>query len=492
MSLSKNTSGCLPNFSDDLSEKQHLLHLRLMKAALEQTDIPFLGLAEPTITAQETRRLHEENPLATQQNQTGTYPVEDIVMNHCDFVKTQRLDNANHPQVELPRLVQYDLFHIAEAMPETRTGAPNDALHSFFHYQEAFDTLLDHSQYFLDRQAFIMLMWHAYHPVWDNWDFYRITKQTGTTSEITLGNDVHNPFAMLDLPGSMSRADQQQIIKRTINGFWSSASTDSKALSFRKKLDHIADFAKALAARKGSAIFRPYHEHSPGDWFWWCLDNLADDPKEAERLYRKLFHKTREYLESQGVDNLLYCYSPDLPYEQPFKTKADFLTHYRRGMPDLDQIEVLGIDAYLWKLFPAEEQQEYADASAVEDETSRRSIYASILARPWERALQMCTWLREEYPDKIVGLTETGWDYKKWGSTRGRPIETFWQTVGIQRVQALPKKDRPHFICFWRNDTSGYYHPWDTGSAKFWKETTAIAQGLDTQVADVPPSSPVV
>lgn len=478
-------SGCRPRFNDKLEENEHQLHLRLMKTALKNADAPFLGLAEPSIAANGTRRLHEGKPLANDQSQAQTRTIEEIVMEHADFIQVQRKAHPQHTQVELPRIAQYDLYHLAESMPETRSGAHNDSLHSFFYRQEAIDTMLDHCQYFLDRQGFIMLMWHAFHPVWDNWNFYQITNQTGAQGEVKWHDQMNDPFNMLHLQGTMSRADQQKIIKRTIDGFWSSASTDSKALSFRKKLDHIVDFAKSLATRKGSAIFRPYHEHSPGSWFWWCLENLDDDPVEAARLYRKLFHKTREYLEGQGVDNLLYCYSPDVPHSRFFSNKGEFLAHYQKGMPDVDQLDVLGIDAYLWKLYYDDDKLEYANTSAIENEVSRTSAQHSILARPWERALQMCTWLREEYPDKIVGLTETGWNYSRWGKMEGEPIETFWQRVGMQRLLALPKQERPHFVNFWRNDND-CYHPWNNGSDIFAQEAIAIVQGMDTQVADIP------
>ena len=486
MTQPKTSTSCLPAFTKKLEEEPHLLHLELMKLALQQASPPLLGLSEPTISGAGTRRLHEANPVATVQTDTQTRDVANIVMNHSDFVQAQRNTLPNHPQVELPRLVQYDLFHVAEAMPETRSGAPQDALHSFFHHQEAFDTLLDHCQYFIDRQGFIMLMWHAFNPVWDNWNFYQITKQTGVGGEVTLNSDVNNPFDMLHLPGSMSREDQQKIIKRTIDGFWSAASTDSKALSFRKKLDTIAAFAKELAARKGSAIFRPYHEHSPGSWFWWCLDNLSDDPQEASRLYRKLFHKTRAYLEGQGVDNLLYCYSPDIHAEQAYPNKAAFLRHYRNGMPDLDQVDVLGMDVYLWKLQTAEDKIAYAQADARGDQQD----CLAILGRSWDRALQMFSWLREEFPDKIVGFTETGWDYNKWGgSLNGEPLETFWQDLGMAKLQALPKDQQPHFVTFWRNDTGDRFLPWNNGSTNFTREATAIANGLDSQVANVSSSA---
>ena len=491
MTHPKSNSDALPGAGNTRPEPQHLAHLRLMKKALERTTIPFLGLSEPTISAAGTRRLHEANPLATIQTQAHSRPPEEILLEGADFIQAQRQAQPAHTQVELPLMVQYDLYHLVEAMPETRTAAPNDAMHSFFHRQVAYDTLLDHCQYFLDQQGFLMLMWHTYHPAWEDWSFYRITNQTGTDKPIGFDDTMNNQFNMMHLPDALSRAEQQRIIKQTIKGFDAPVTKVREASVFRKKLDYIAEFAKALATRQGSAIFRPYHEHSPGNWFWWCLDNLSDDPEEAASLYRELFHKTRTYLEHQGVDNLLYCYSPDLPFQHPFETKAAFLEHYHRGMPDIDTVDVLGMDAYLWKLFMSEDQEAFANASTIEDKEAQQREYQRILARPWERALQMCTWLREEYPDKIVGLTETGWNYKKWGNFNGEPIEAFWQQVGTQSVLSLPESERPHFLCLWRNDIGDRYCPWDNGSTVFASEAAALANALLTQIVDLPPSSTI-
>ena len=118
------------------------------------------------------------------------------------------------------------------------------------------------------------------------------------------------------------------------------------------------------------------------------------------------------------------------------------------------------------------------------DSADRTAACHSILARSWERILQMMAWLREEYPDKIVGLTETGWDYSKWGKLGNEPIATFWQKVGMDRVQQMPEKLRPHFICFWRNDSGGSFYPYANHSARFSEEMIAINRVLGTQVGE--------
>lgn len=72
-------------------------------------------------------------------------------------------------------------------------------------------------------------------------------------------------------------------------------------------------------------VFRPFHEMT-GDWFWWGRQIGAD-------TYIKLFRLTVDYLHSKGINNLLYCWSPD--------KQVDF-TFY----PGDDYVDILGLDAY--------------------------------------------------------------------------------------------------------------------------------------------------
>lgn len=485
MQNTKPSAGCL-NFTSSFSEESlDQLHLKLMKKELLKAKRPLLGLAEPSITARGTRRLHEENPLETDLDKICLRDVETIVNKHSDFIQAQQDARTTKSQLQLPRIAQFDLYHIAEAMPEKRARAAYDDLHSFFFRDQAVEVMLEHCQYFIERQAFIMLMWHTYSPIWKDQNFYQISNQSVADSAIVLDHTTENPFGVAKHQ-PLARAEQQEIFKRVIRNFDKVLVNDLETVAFREKLDRIAGFANDLKKRNGSAIFRPYHEHSPDGFFWWALDNLSTNPQEAVNLYRQLFHKTRAYLEEQGVNNFLYAYSPDIPYQKAFVDKTAFLEHYRRGMPDLDQIEVLGIDAYLWKQFTDKDQEDYAAIDALPIEEMSISEHHVVLVRSWDRILQMIAWLREAYPNKIVGLTETGWDYNKWGDLTEHPITSFWQKSGVQSIEQMPEHLRPHFICFWRNDSDSSFHPFVGVNDEFSQEVLSICEALDTQIADMP------
>jgi mannan endo-1,4-beta-mannosidase len=73
-------------------------------------------------------------------------------------------------------------------------------------------------------------------------------------------------------------------------------------------------------------VFRPWHEMN-GNWFFWGRNNCS--PKEYIELYRL----TVNYIRSKGVDNILYCWSPD---------KSAAMHYY----PGDEYVDVLGMDIY--------------------------------------------------------------------------------------------------------------------------------------------------
>ena len=93
-------------------------------------------------------------------------------------------------------------------------------------------------------------------------------------------------------------------------------------------LDRLADFLNSLG--KAPVIFRPWHENL-GSWFWWG-GKLC-----SEEQYKALFRLTRERLEEKGVENLLWCYSPNGPI-----SAEDYLSRY----PGDDLVDILGTDIY--------------------------------------------------------------------------------------------------------------------------------------------------
>lgn len=103
--------------------------------------------------------------------------------------------------------------------------------------------------------------------------------------------------------------------------------------AFEKQLDMLADFFLSLTDAEGGrigVIFRPWHEHT-GSWFWWGA-NLCS-PAD----YKALWRRTREYLDSRGVDNVVYAYSPDR-----CRDSVQYLERY----PGDDVVDIMGADIY--------------------------------------------------------------------------------------------------------------------------------------------------
>ena len=73
-------------------------------------------------------------------------------------------------------------------------------------------------------------------------------------------------------------------------------------------------------------IFRPFHEMN-GHWFWWGKNNIS--PEEYVQLYRLTVNRLRE----NGVDNLLYAWSPDTRLDTAYYPGDEF-------------VDICGLDVY--------------------------------------------------------------------------------------------------------------------------------------------------
>lgn len=101
-------------------------------------------------------------------------------------------------------------------------------------------------------------------------------------------------------------------------------------------LDKVADFFSDLKDSKGElipVIFRMYHEHT-GGWFWW--GNKQCTPEEYNELYRMTVRHLRD---KRGVHNILYGFSP-----AGISTEAEFLSRY----PGDEWIDIIGFDTYFY------------------------------------------------------------------------------------------------------------------------------------------------
>ena len=108
---------------------------------------------------------------------------------------------------------------------------------------------------------------------------------------------------------------------------------------FTAYLDIIADYALGLQEDNIPVLFRPFHENT-GGWFWW---GSATTDKET---YNAMFRYTHDYLESRGVHNFLYVYSPNGPVSY-----EDYAERY----PGDDYVDIVAFDYYDdYNSYPAE------------------------------------------------------------------------------------------------------------------------------------------
>lgn len=99
-------------------------------------------------------------------------------------------------------------------------------------------------------------------------------------------------------------------------------------------LDKVGDFLKSLESETGEKIpiiWRPYHEHN-GGWFWWGEETTSVE--DYVSLWKYTVHYLKDTLQ---VHNLLWAYSPNL-----FENKEEYLKKY----PGDDYVDILGCDVY--------------------------------------------------------------------------------------------------------------------------------------------------
>ena len=184
---------------------------------------------------------------------------------------------------------------------------------------------------------------------------------------------------------------------------------------FMSWLQYGADFFNSLVTEDGIKIpvlFRPWHEHT-GSWFWWGQDNCTTEE------YKELWLLTHNYFQEQGVNNLLYGYSPD-----SHGPGEIYLERY----PGDEYVDVLGLDIY---------QQNSDDGTEV-----------------YQKKLEtILPFLTEEGKkrNKPIAITETGLE--------AIPIADWWTEVLLPSVEKYPIS----FVLLWRNARerpNHYYAPY--------------------------------
>ena len=181
---------------------------------------------------------------------------------------------------------------------------------------------------------------------------------------------------------------------------------------YKSKLDLFADFVDDLGAGlfagKIPIVFRPFHEHT-GGWFWWGAEHCT-----AEE-YKTLWRFTVDYLrDEKGLHNLLYAYSPDV-----FRDGDHYLEYY----PGDDYVDILGFDDY----------HDVGRGGHVDDLIRRLGILTDLAA---ERG-------------KVAALTETGLESVS---------KDDWFTDILLSVKDDPKAKRIAYALVWRNSDKKHHY----------------------------------
>ena len=202
---------------------------------------------------------------------------------------------------------------------------------------------------------------------------------------------------------------------------------------FKAYLDTIAFYANALEKENIPVIFRPFHEDT-GGWFWWGSANTAES-------YRSLYAYTRDYLESQGVHNMLYVYSPNGPLE----TEAEYMSRY----PGDACVDILAFDYYNdFNTYPAESDTSFFDHL--------------------DQTCQVVSSLAKQH-NKLAAISETGVRVmKKDGSdnegllVKNNPVSEAKSGVNwYQKVNDIAKKnDMPYYMVWANFSDTNFYVPY--------------------------------
>lgn len=172
---------------------------------------------------------------------------------------------------------------------------------------------------------------------------------------------------------------------------------------FDRDIANCARFIRSLKDSDGKSIgviFRPWHEHT-GSWFWWGKDLTT--PVQ----YRFLWEETRRIFEQEGVDNVLWAYSPDC---------VDSAEAYMERYPGDRYVDILGADIYYRPAdMTLEQWQENAvrELNIAKSEASRRG--------------------------KLMAFSETGLEGVQ---------QADWWTAGLLPVI---EKTQPAYVVVWRN-----------------------------------------
>lgn len=198
---------------------------------------------------------------------------------------------------------------------------------------------------------------------------------------------------------------------------------------FTAYLDIIAEYANALQKDNIPVLFRPYHENT-GSWFWWGSSTGVE-------TYKSLWRYTQEYLQSKGVHNMIYVYSPN----GPVTGAEEYLTRY----PGDEYVDVLAFDYY----------DDYSTYPATFDDSFFKNL---------ETTCQVVSGLAAE-KGKVAAISETGVRaMKKDGSdyegllVSGNPIVGHNWYQEVNNIAA--EYDMPYWLVWANFSDTNFYVPY--------------------------------
>ncbi|MCC8072310.1 MAG: glycoside hydrolase family 26 protein [Bacteroidales bacterium] len=209
------------------------------------------------------------------------------------------------------------------------------------------------------------------------------------------------------------------------------------AAAYRQQLLTLASYFNSLQRADGSKIgiiFRPWHEHT-GNWFFWGTPNCS----AAD--YQALWTEMRRVFDEQGVNNVVWAYSPDRVADD-----AAYMERY----PGDEYVDILGADIY-----------HYGGEKGIEG-----------YQRDAKRALSIAR-AEAQKRGKIAAFTETGLE--------SIPIANWWTEVLLPVVKEEPVA----YVVVWRNahdKPNHFYGPWKGHASEdnfraFYNDSTTVFVG---------------
>jgi mannan endo-1,4-beta-mannosidase len=173
----------------------------------------------------------------------------------------------------------------------------------------SFADITERVRWFYNKNGIITVSWHCVNPITSQWPGIKEPNGAGSAWEVSMLSAKDMNAVKSVLPGGVNHA------------------------MFNLWLDRLAKYFLTWRDKEGNPIpfiFRPYHEHS-GGFFWWGNTRCYGEE------YADLWRYTVDYMRSKGLHNILYAYNTDKVYSPE---------EYLSGYPGDEYVDMLSIDWY--------------------------------------------------------------------------------------------------------------------------------------------------